>query len=124
MNEYEIMLLLDPELPEDRQTEIVARAREIVERDGGAWQGHEPWGRRKLAYEIEKKGEAYYHLLYFDAGTATLDELTRVFRITDGAVRHLAVRRTTPIRRQAPPPPPVVAPAPATAPAESVQAAE
>lgn len=123
MNEYEIMLLLDPELSEDRQTEIVARARDLVEKDGGAWQGHEPWGRRKLAYEIAKKSEAYYHLLYFDAGTETLDELTRVLRITDGAVRHMAVRRTTPIRRQAPPPA-TPAPAPAPAPAEPVQAAE
>jgi small subunit ribosomal protein S6 len=103
VNEYEIMLLLDPELAEERQSEIVTRARELVEKGGGAWQGQEPWGRRKLAYEIAKKGEAYYHLLYFDADAETLDELTRVLKITDGAMRHMAVRRTTPMRRQAPP---------------------
>jgi small subunit ribosomal protein S6 len=116
VNEYEIMLLLDPELPEERQSEIVGRARELVESGGGSWQGHEPWGRRRLAYEIGKKGEASYHLLYFDAPADTLAELTRVLKITDGAMRHLAVRRTTPMRRHH-------APAPEPA-AEAVQAAE
>ena len=98
MNPYEIMLMLDPDLAEERQNEIVARARELVEKSGGVWQGHDPWGRRKLAYEIAKKPEAVYHLLYFDCDPATLDELTRVLKITDGAMRQMAVRRTTPLR--------------------------
>ena len=93
MIEYELLLMLDPELADERQNEILARSRELVERGGGVWQGHEAWGRRRLAYEIDKKGEAYYHLLHFDADPATLDELTRVLKITDGAMRHLAVRR-------------------------------
>ena len=96
MNAYEIMLMLDPELAEERQNEILARTRELVERGGGVWQGHEPWGRRKLAYEIDKKSEAFYHLLLFDAEPAALDEVTRVLRITDGAMRHMAVRRPAP----------------------------
>jgi small subunit ribosomal protein S6 len=85
--------MLDPELPEERQSEIVARAQEIVEKGGGVWHGNEPWGRRKLAYEIQHKGEAYYHLFAFDSDPQTLDELTRVLRITDGAMRHMATRR-------------------------------
>ena len=94
MNAYEIMLMLDPELAEERQNEIVARMRELIEQRGGSWVGQEPWGRRKLAYEIDKKDEGIYHLLQFDADAETLDEVTRVLRITDGAMRHMAVRRT------------------------------
>ena len=94
MNAYEIMLLLDPELADERQTEIVTRARALIEGGGGAWQGQESWGRRKLAYEIDKKNEANYHLLHFDCDAETLEELTRVLKITDGVLRHLAVRRT------------------------------
>ena len=106
MNAYEIMLMLDPELAEERQNEILARTRELVERGGGTWQGHEPWGRRRLAYEIDKKNEAVYHLLLFDAEPATLDEVTRVLKITDGAMRHMAVRRSAaPRRREAVRPP-------------------
>ncbi len=93
MTDYEILLMLDPELPEERQTEIVTRAREAIEKDGGSWDNHEPWGRRRLAYEIDHKAEGSYHLLTFAAEPATLEEISRVLKITDGVMRHLAVRR-------------------------------
>jgi small subunit ribosomal protein S6 len=93
VNAYEIMLMLDPELPEERQNEILARTRDLIETRGGSWAGHEPWGRRKLSYEIDHKGEAVYHVFQFDADAETLAEVTRVLKITDGAIRHMAVRR-------------------------------
>jgi len=93
VHDYEILLMLDPELAEERSDEIIARIRERVEGDGGTWDGHEPWGRRRLAYEIDHKGEGIYHLLLFKSEPATLAEITRVLKITDGVVRHLAVRR-------------------------------
>ncbi len=93
MTEYEILLLLDPDLDEDRQGEIVARSRELVEKAGGSWDLHDIWGRRKLAYEIDHKGDGSYHLLQFTCEPATLDEVSRVLRIDDGVMRHLATRR-------------------------------
>jgi small subunit ribosomal protein S6 len=93
VTDYEILLMLDPELPEERQTQIVTRAREAIERDGGRFEAHEPWGRRRLSYEIDHKGEGSYHLLTFAAEPATLAEISRVLKITDGVMRHLAVRR-------------------------------
>ena len=70
MNDYEILLMLDPELPEERQNEIIdahARARREARRQ---LESHEPWGRRRLAYEIDHKTDGVYHLLHFtrDAG--------------------------------------------------------
>ena len=67
MTTYEILLLLDPEQAEARQDEIVARARELVEKGGGTWRSHDAWGRRRLAYPIAKKEEGVYHLVVFDA---------------------------------------------------------
>jgi small subunit ribosomal protein S6 len=93
VNEYEILLLLDPELDEGRQTEIVDRARGLVERAGGRWDLHDVWGRRKLAYEIGHKGEGSYHLLHFTSEPETLVEISRVLRIDDGVMRHMATRR-------------------------------
>ena len=93
MNDYEILLLFDPELPDERQNEIVTRVRESIERDGGRWENEEAWGRRRLAYEIDHKPEGVYHLLTFAAAPATLDEVSRVLKITDGVMRHMAVRR-------------------------------
>ena len=93
MNDYEIMLLLDPELTEERGNEIIQRIRDSVEGADGTWDGHEPWGRRRLAFEIDHKGEAVYHLLLFTAPAETLAEITRVLKITDGVMRHGAFRR-------------------------------
>jgi len=93
LNDYEIMLLLDPELSEERSNEIIQRIRDSVDGASGSWDGHEPWGRRRLAYEIAHKGEAVYHLFLFSAPTETLAEITRVLKITDGVLRHGAYRR-------------------------------
>lgn len=93
MTEYEILLLLDPDLDEARQSDVVARARELVEKSGGSWDLHDTWGRRKLAYEIDHKGEGSYHLLQFTCDAATLEEISRVLRIDDGVMRHMATRR-------------------------------
>ena len=93
MNDYEILVMLDPEAPDGRHDEILARTRELIEQGGGTWQGHEPWGRRKLAYEIDHKTDGVYHLLTFSCEPAALDEASRVLKITDGVMRHLATRR-------------------------------
>ena len=102
MNEYEILLMLDAELPEERGSEVISRVRERVEADAGRWDGHEPWGRRKLAYEIDHKTDGVYHLLLFAAAPATLAEVSRVLKITDGVMRHLAVRRVKAGQTKAP----------------------
>src|SRR4051794_16427590 len=104
VNDYEILLMLDPELAEERQTEIVTRTKELVEKGSGSWLSHDVWGRRRLAYEIDHKTDGTYHLLQFDAEPATLDEIGRVLRITDGVMRHMATRRVAGGTRQAPPP--------------------
>jgi small subunit ribosomal protein S6 len=93
VTEYEILLLLDPDLEEGRQGEVVTRTRELVEKAGGSWDVHDVWGRRKLAFEIEHKGEGIYHLLQFTCEAGTLDEISRVLRIDDGVLRHMATRR-------------------------------
>lgn len=93
MTKYEILLLLDPDLDEARQAEVVDRVRQLVEGGGGTWDLHDAWGRRRLAYEIGHKGEGSYHLLHFTCEAATLDEISRVLRIDDGVMRHMATRR-------------------------------
>ena len=93
MNPYELLLMLDPELPEERDAEIVTRTRELIESRSGVVERHDPWGRRKLAYEIDHKTDGNYHLLLFRCDAETLDELSRILKITDGVMRHRAIRR-------------------------------
>ena len=125
MTTYEILLMLDPELAEERQNELIARVRELVEGSGGTWRSHDAWGRRRLAYEIAKKPEGVYHLVVFESGAETLDEIARVLKIDDGVLRHLATKHVEGSRTSAPrdefpapvhaaaPAPPAAAPIPA-----------
>ena len=102
MTTYEILLLLDPEQAEAHQDDIVARARDLVEKNGGAWHSHDAWGRRRLAYPIAHKEEGVYHLVVFDAEAATLDQISRVLKIDDAVLRHLATRHIVGSRTSAP----------------------
>jgi small subunit ribosomal protein S6 len=117
---YEILLMLDPEGAESHQDEVIARVRDLVEKGGGTWRSHDAWGRRRLAYEIAKKPEGVYHLVVFEAGAETLDEISRVLKIDDAVLRHMATKhiegsRTSAPRDDTPVPAPVSAPAPAAA---------
>jgi small subunit ribosomal protein S6 len=104
---YEILLMLDADVAEARQTEIVTRVKDLVVTSGGTWQGHVPWGKRRLAYEIAHKDEGIYHLLTFDAPADTVEEIGRILRIDDDVMRHMAVRR---IEGSSTAAPPVIAP--------------
>ena len=107
MIDYEILLLLDPDLAEEPQAEVVTRVRDLIEKGGGTFTRHDNWGKRKLAYEIDKKADGNYHLLLFSAPPETLDEISRVLKSDDHVMRHLATRRP-----EGGPTGPVAAPAP------------
>jgi small subunit ribosomal protein S6 len=124
---YEILLMLDPEGAEAHQDELIARVRELVEKSGGTWRSHDAWGRRRLAYEIAKKPEGVYHLVVFESSAETLDEISRVLKIDDAVMRHLATKHVEGSRTSAPrdeTPAPAAAPAPAPAPAAPAEPAE
>jgi len=117
VTEYEVLIMLDPELAEDRQQEVIDRIRTQVVEGGGVWETHAPWGRRRLAYEIQHKNEGIYHLVTFSASAEVLTEVARLLKIDDGVLRHLAVRRVKGSGTTQP------APVPASAPT-SVETAE
>ncbi|MGD0273143.1 MAG: 30S ribosomal protein S6 [Gaiellaceae bacterium] len=117
MTDYEVLIMLDPELAEDRQQEVIDRIRTQIVEGGGVWETHAPWGRRRLAYEIKHKNEGVYHLITFASSAEVLSEVSRLLKIDDAVLRHLAVRR---VKGSSTVPP---APMPASAPV-SVEAAE
>ena len=124
MTTYEILLLVDPEQAEARQDEIIARTRGLVEKNGGTWHSHDAWGRRRLAYPIAKKEEGVYHLVVFDAEAETLAEISRVLKIEDAVLRHMATRHIAGSRTTAPRDDAAAVPVPAEAAAPEATAPE
>jgi len=84
---YDLTLLIDPQADEATRAKIVADARAAIEGQGELLR-HDEWGERALAYPIDHKSTAEYHLLQFHASAVELiDELGRTLHITDGVIR-------------------------------------
>ncbi len=87
---YEAVYLIDPDLGEEATAALVTRFKTLVEQNGTLSEVDE-WGKRRLAYPINDKDEAYYVLMTFSSTPAFPLELDRIFRITDGVVRSIIV---------------------------------
>jgi small subunit ribosomal protein S6 len=98
---YDLMLLLDPNAPDERRREIVEEAEKMLNA-GGTIVGSHDWGQRRMAYEIDHRPDAHYHLFQFEGGNELLERLRHALRITDGMLRFRIVK----VKPGTPPPPP------------------
>ncbi len=92
MRHYEIVFLVHPDQSEQVPA-MVDRYRANIEEKGGKIHRHEDWGRRILAYPIQKIHKAHYTLLNIECDQDTLDELVSAFRFNDAVIRHMVIRR-------------------------------
>ena len=101
MRRYELMLVLRPDLPEDRIQAVVDRATRSITTGSGQIVKVSPWGRRRLAYPIGAHREGSYHIVLFEAPSEAVAELERGLNITEEVMRHLVTRveRPTATRR-------------------------
>ena len=98
MRRYELMLIFRPDAPDDRISAIIDRTTRQVTTDGGQIVKVAPWGRRRLAYPIDRHREGAYHIVVFEAPTTAIAELERGLLITEEVLRHLVVRQERPAR--------------------------
>jgi small subunit ribosomal protein S6 len=103
--EYELVLMLDPETPEERRDDIAANARKRIE-GAATLKGERAWGMRKLAYEIRQRTEADYRYFRFEGAGPLLDDLDHNLKITDGVLR-FRIFKVEPDSPMVEPPPPV-----------------
>jgi small subunit ribosomal protein S6 len=92
------MLVFRPDAPDDRISAIIDRTTRQITADGGQIVKVAPWGRRRLAYPIDRHREGAYHIVVFEAPTGTIAELERAILITEEVLRHLVVRQDRPAR--------------------------
>ena len=93
MRKYETIFILHPSLDEEAVKANNEKFKGVIENGGGTVENVDFWGKRKLAYEIAKVNEGFYTLINFEANTELPKELDRVFRITDGVIRHIVVKQ-------------------------------
>lgn len=96
MRAYELMYIVKPDKDEEEIAAQVDRIGEAIESLGGKVEGviqNEPWGRRRLAYEIENYEDGYYVLCHFSLDKEGLDELERILKLSDNLLRYLLTRR-------------------------------
>ena len=92
MRHYEIVFLVHPDQSEQVNA-MIDRYRSIIESNGGAIHRLEDWGRRQLAYPINKIHKAHYVLMNIECDAKTLEELTSAFRFNDAVIRNLVIKR-------------------------------
>lgn len=103
MRRYELMMVLRADLPEDRLQSSIERVIRSVVGAGGQIVKVSPWGRRRLAYEIDHQREGSYHIVVFEGEPAFVQELERSLLISEEVLRHLVTRIERPARlRRAP----------------------
>ena len=92
MAKYELALVVNAKIETDKRVAVVKKAKDYIERFGGTVGATEEWGRKRLAYEIQKMREGYYYFIKFESGSECPNELEQHMRILDNVLRYLIVR--------------------------------
>lgn len=93
MRKYEVMVLIDSDVDERQAPALVDKHLEVITKEGGTIENIDIWGRRRLAYDINKKSEAIYAVLQVTAEPATVSEMDRLMSIDEKVVRTKVLRR-------------------------------
>jgi len=101
MRHYEIIFMVHPDQSE-QVTGMVERYTQTIEKDGGKIHRFEDWGRRHLAYPINKIHKAHYILMNVEANQEAIDELTTNFRYNDAVIRNLVIRMDEAVTAESP----------------------
>ncbi len=92
MRKYETIFIVHPSFEEEAVKAVIEKFKGVIENGGGTVDNVDFWGKRKLAYEINKINEGYYTLVNFSSTPELPRELDRIFRITDGVIRHIIIK--------------------------------
>ena len=93
MNKYELALVVSAKIEDDARTATVEKAKEYITRAGGTVTEVEEWGKKKLAYEIQKMSEGYFYFIQFEAATTVPAAVEQDVRIMDNVLRFLVVKK-------------------------------
>ena len=93
MNKYELALVVSAKIEDDARAAVVAKAQDYVTRAGGVVSEVEEWGKKKLAYDVQKQSEGFYYFIQFEAESNVPAIVEQDVRIMDNVLRFLCVRK-------------------------------
>ena len=91
-NNYETIMIINSNLEEDTIRATIEKFESLINANGKV-ESTEEWGKKKLAYPIKKQAEGYYVLVNFTSNPEFIDELDRVYNITDEVIKHIVVKK-------------------------------
>ena len=92
MNKYELCVVVSAKIEDEERAQVVDKCKALVERFGGQITEVDEWGKKRLAYEVQKMKEAFYYFIRFDAESTVPAEIESRIRIMDNVVRYLCVK--------------------------------
>ena len=93
MNKYELAVVVNAKIEDDERAQVIEKVKEMITRFGGNVTDVDEWGKRRLAYEIQKMKEAYYYFVHFEADATVPGEIEQRIRIMDNILRYLCVKQ-------------------------------
>ena len=93
MNKYELAVVVSAKIEDDERAAVIDKCKALVERFGGTITEVDEWGKKRLAYEIQKMKEGYYYFIQFDADTTVPAEIEKRVRIMENVIRYLCVKQ-------------------------------
>ena len=92
MNKYELALVVNAKIEDDARAAVVEKAQGYITRFGGTVTNVDEWGKKRLAYEIQKMHEAYYYFIQFESDSVCPNEVEAHIRIMEPVIRYLCVK--------------------------------
>ncbi len=93
MNKYELAVVISAKLEDDERVAAIEKVKEQITRFGGTITNVDEWGKKRLAYEIQKMKEAYYYFIQFESDSNCPNEVESQVRIMENVIRYLCVRQ-------------------------------
>ncbi|MFQ9510575.1 MAG: 30S ribosomal protein S6 [Lachnospiraceae bacterium] len=93
MNKYELAVVVSAKLEDEERAAVIAKISEYITRFGGTVLNVDDWGKRKLAYEIQKMKEAFYYFIQFESDANCPNEVENNVRIMEPVIRYLCVKQ-------------------------------
>ena len=95
MNKYELAVVVSAKIEDEERAAVVDKCKALIERFGGTLTNVDDWGKKRLAYEIQKMKEGFYYFIQFEAESSAPAEIESRIRIMDNVLRYLVVKNET-----------------------------